>query len=521
MEAGVVIRGGLVVEGPGSCRIGDVAIEGDRIVAVGQLGEIDAATVIDATDCVVLPGFIDAHVHAEGHLLGGDPLEGALLQGVTTFILGQDGTSTAPTADAETRSELDAYWSALNGPTPASIPARLSVGDLLREFDGGPLNVAYLVPNGNLRLAAIGWHDERADAAAIATMRKLLEAGLEDGAVGFSSGLDYTPSKHADTAELKALCAALSGLDVPYVTHMRGYGPRVDFGVDESVEIVREAGIPLHISHFWGKTHEVIPQLDRLEADGLSVTFDTYPFVAGSTILAMAALPPDLQTGSPAAVTDRLRTEAGRERVREHVAAAGTVDVGAMILAFVDSPSLRELEGMTLAAAARERGLSVGDLVVELLTESGFRAAVIVQKPDALGDADIRAAALDRRQMVGSDGIYSGSHPHVRGYSTFAKFIDIAVGRGDGLDWAEAAEHLSTRAARRFKLEGRGSIAPGAFADVVVLRPGDLSYSDDVREAPRLARGVEHVFVNGVAAVADGKATGGRGGQALRRSDHA
>src|SRR6185437_10852839 len=138
---------------------------------------------------------------------------------------------------------------------------------------------------------------------------------------------------------------------------------------------------------------------------------------------------------------------------------------------------------------------------------------------DALGEADILAAALDHRQMVGSDGIYSGSHPHVRGFSTFAKFIDIAVRAEGGLDWAEAAEHLSTRAARAFKLEGRGQVAPGAFADLVVLRPDELAYSDDVSEAPRLARGVEHVFVNGVAAVADGAPTGARNGQALRRSD--
>jgi len=508
-----------VAEGSGVCRVGDVAIEGDRIVAVGTLEGVEAATVIDAFGCVVLPGFIDAHVHAEGHLLGGDSVEGALMQGVTTFVLGQDGTSTAPSADLAVRTELDTYWSALNGPTPASVAARLSVGELLDEFEGGPLNVAYLVPNGNLRLAAVGWADERADAAAIAAMRELLEAGLADGAVGFSSGLDYTPSKHADTAELKALCAALSGLGVPYVTHMRGYGPHVEVGVDESLEIVGEAGVPLHISHFWGKTDQVLPQLDRIEAAGVAVTFDTYPFVAGSTILAMAALPPDLQTGSPGAVTERLRTEAGRRLLREHVESPATIDVGGMILAFVDAAPLRELEGLTLAAAARKLGLPLGDLVVELLVESGFRAAVIVQKPDALGEADILAAALDHRQMVGSDGIYSGSHPHVRGFSTFAKFIDIAVRAEGGLDWAEAAEHLSTRAARRFKLEGRGSIAPGAFADVVVLRPDELAYSDDVTEAPRLARGVEHVFVNGVAAVADGAPTGVRNGHALRRSD--
>jgi N-acyl-D-amino-acid deacylase len=299
---------------------------------------------------------------------------------------------------------------------------------------------------------------------------------------------------------------------------MRGYRQRAAAGIAEAVEIARGAGIPLHVSHFSGTVDEVVPHLDRAEAAGVDISFDAYPFVASSTILAMAALPTELQTGSPNDTIGRLRSAAGRAALSGHIASPASRDVGAMILAFADAPSMRHLEGMPLAEAARHERLSVADLVVELLVQSEFRVAIIDQRLGAFSEADIREVACDRRHMLGSDGTYIGSHNHVRAYSTFAKFIAITV-RSRRLEWHRATQHLSTRAARRFKLVGRGVIQAGAFADVAVLRPESLSYADDVRKPPRHAQGIDHLFVNGVHAVAGGEPTGARGGRALRRDD--
>ena len=415
VRADVVIRGGLVADGSGAeARVADVAVAGAWISAVGQLADFEAASTIDASGCVVLPGFVDAHVHAEGVLLNGGSVDGALLQGITTFVLGQDGTSLAPATSADVLATLDQYWSALNGRAPTSLSIPLSVADLLVSLDGASVNVAYLVPNGNVRLAVAGWTADAADAEQLDEMRRLVRNGVADGAVGVSSGLDYTPSKYANVDELGSLCSELAAYGLPYVTHMRGYRQRAAAGIAEAVEIAKRAKTPLHVSHFSGTTDQVLPHLDRAEESGVDISFDAYPFVPSSTILAMAALPAELQVGSPDDTIDRLRSDAGREALRAHLASPDSRDVSAMILAFVDAPSLRHLEGMQLADAAEAEGMALSELIVEMLVQAGFGVAIIDQRIGAFSESDIREIARDRRHMVGSDGIYVGSHPHVR-----------------------------------------------------------------------------------------------------------
>ncbi len=207
----------------GDARAADVAIEGDRIVRVGDVPE-PGRTELDAAGCLVTPGFVDAHVHGDAILFSDRVHLPALHQGVTTYVIGQDGCSFAP-GTAETVAQMSDYFAAVNGRLPTTAP--WSVGEFVGAFDGlSTVNVAYLAPHGNIRLNVVGTASRAATRDELAAMQRQVEEALDDGAVGLSSGLDYIPSRYADTDELAALCRPVADAGAVYVTHMRGYGAR-------------------------------------------------------------------------------------------------------------------------------------------------------------------------------------------------------------------------------------------------------------------------------------------------------
>ena len=304
----LLITGGRIVDGSGCPWFhGDVGVRGDRIAALGRLSHAEAALRIDAGGCVVAPGFIDAHVHGDLMLLADPHHEPAIRQGVTTYILGQDGVAMAPAASA-TLAYMRQYTAGFSG-NPELTERWSNVADYLACFDNRcALNVAYLIPNGNVRMEVMGLTDRPSLPAEREAMGRLVRAGMEQGAVGLSSGLDYIPSRYADTDELVALCKHLAPFDGVYVTHMRRYDPEGVLGsMDEVFRIGREAGVPVHISHFNSRAELVLPKIDAGRTDDIDVTFDLYCYLAGSTILGMAVIPPEIQEGGVAATLARLR----------------------------------------------------------------------------------------------------------------------------------------------------------------------------------------------------------------------
>jgi N-acyl-D-amino-acid deacylase len=514
----LLITGGRIVDGSGCPWFhGDVGVRGDRIAALGRLSHAEAALRIDAGGCVVAPGFIDAHVHGDLMLLADPHHEPAIRQGVTTYILGQDGVAMAP-ASPTTLAYMRRYTAGFSG-NPELTERWSSVADFLACFDNRcALNVAYLIPNGNVRMEVMGLADRPSLPAEREAMGRLIRAGMEQGAVGLSSGLDYIPSRYADTDELISLCKHLAPYDGVYVTHMRRYDPDGVLGsMDEVFRIGREAGVPVHISHFNSRAELVLPKIDAGRADGIDVTYDLYCYLAGSTILGMVALPPEIQEGGVSTTLARLRDPAIRRQLRDWFARP-RVPLETIRLAHVAAgvgASWQRFEGWTLEAAAREASMDVGEFVCELLIAAEMVVGCIVPHVNR-GQKDVEELMRHPAMMAGSDGIFVVGFPHPRGYGCFARYLGHHA--RDARTWTleEAVQHLAAHAARRFGLKDRGLIREGMAADIVVFDPATIADRSTYEDGRQLAVGMHHVVVNGQLVLHAAKRTGALPGRALR-----
>ena len=517
----VVLAGGRVVDGTGNPWFrADVGIRGDRIAAVGALGRAEARRRLDVTDHVVAPGFVDTHVHADLALLA-DPLhEAAIRQGVTTYLLGQDGVAMAPASPA-TLAYMRRYTAGFSGRFEVAEPWS-TMAEYLARFDRrAAVNVACLIPNGNVRMDVMGLETRPPTRDELQHMRRIIRQAMEEGAVGISSGLDYIPSRYAQTDELAELCREIAPYGGVYVTHMRGYAPANVIGaMDEVFRIAREAGVAALISHFNSQADLVLPHLDRARASGLDVAFDLYGYLAGSTILGMIALPPWVQEGGADATLARLADPAVRARLRAEGFSGPRGPLDEVRLSYVEAPAYRAYEGLTLAEAARRAtgragGEAIVDFVCDVLVASALAVGCVVAHQQRT-ESDVTALMRHPAMMGGSDGIFAGGRPHPRGWGCFGRYLGHYV--RDARTWTleEAVQHLAAHPARRLGLGDRGLIRPGLAADLIVFdadRVGDRSTYADGRQP---AEGVEHVLVNGELVLVDGQRTAALPGRALR-----
>ena len=511
----LLISGGRIVDGTGLPWFhGDLGITGNRIAAIGSLGDADARERIDASGKVVAPGFIDAHVHGDLALLKDPMHEPAIRQGVTTYIVGQDGVAMAP-GSTETINYMRAYTAGFSG---LYEPARSwsNLGEYLDGFDGRcALNVACLVPNGNVRMDAMGLTSRPPTTRERGQMRRQVREAMEHGAIGLSSGLDYIPSSFAGTEELIALCEEIAPFGGVYVTHMRAYDPeRVLASMDEVFRIGREAGCGVHISHFNSRADLVIPHLDAAGRDGIDATFDLYCYLAGNTILAMVALPPWVQEDGCAATLARLADPAVRRRLRGFSGPRGSHQE--IRLSFIAAPEYRHLEGLGLEEAAQRSGRDMETFVCEVLLASRLAVGCIVPHRNR-GEEDLRALIRHPAMMSGSDGIYAGARPHPRGWGCFARYLAHYVREERVWTLEQAVQHLAAHAARRFGLKDRGLLREGMAADVVVFDAETIAERATFEDGRQPAVGVEQVVVNGELVLHDGRRTQALPGRALRR----
>jgi N-acyl-D-amino-acid deacylase len=515
---GLVIRGGLVVSGLGELPFeGTVGVAADRIVEVTRGGASAAAAtgsvdVIDATGLIVCPGFIDAHVHGEPRVLAGGPLPEATLQGVTTYVVGQDGCSFAP-GSAPWLEYVNGYFGAVNGQghfpsSPLTIAAFLDLVDRKSS-----VNVAALVPNGNLRFDAMGLRTSEPSEAEVAHMARSLAQGLAEGAVGLSSGMDYLPSRMAGPREMASLCRTLAGAGAVYVSHIRGYGGLVDGGLSEIFDVARSSGAPIHISHLWGPSARIASLVDGAIGESIDCTFDSYPYTSGCSILAMALLPADLQGEGPARTLERIADEAVRAELRRVVT---TEKLELLTFGSIASPTYAWCEGRTLVAGAADAGAHPVDLACDVLLASGLDVGVIMGRRD-FDEADMTALLTHDAHMLSSDGIFVGRHPHPRGWGAFARAVGVHTVQRQDYSWPDAVKHLATNAARRFGLVGRGVLEPRAVADIAVIDPTTVSDRSTYDQPRQPSVGVRHVVVSGVPVLRDGEITGATSGRAVRR----
>ena len=392
------------------------------------------------------------------------------------------------------------YFRAINGQHPTFRGG--SVAELKQTYAALPIRVEVLAPHGTIRYAVTGADARPATEAEVAAMVALLEEALDDGAVGLSTGLEYVPAAYADEAELVALARVCAARGVPHVSHMRGYEEKAGRAFAELVRVARASGVATHVSHYHGPAEELAGYVDAARASGLDVTFDSYPYLRGSSILSMVTLPTWLPIAEPERTVALLRDPAVRERLRtEHF--PGLAGLWERVTMANVPGELRWTEGLALLDVAERLGLDPEDTALELLVSTRLQAGCVFAQPPTNSAASVRSLANHEAQLAGSDAIYGGGRPHPRGWGAFARFASEHVGAGDWT-WADAADHLSARAARRFGLAGRGEVRVGAVADLVLVDPAtvrDLATYEDPRTP---AQGVDDVVVGGRRVLAGG-----------------
>ena len=515
----VVIRNGSVIDGSGGpAYFVDVGIRGSVIEAVEDLGEVQAGITIEADGKAVAPGFIDSHAHSDVMLLADPQHAPKLLQGVTTEVLGQDGLSYAPLS-SDNLQLYRRYLAGLNTSLDVGWDWS-SVAEYRDRFDGQvAINTAYLIPHGAIRLEVVGMEDFPLAGDDLRRAQRLVERGMEEWGVGFSTGLAYYPQVYSDTQELIELCRpAADGVFAPHLrTIFRGepFDP-----VQEAMDISRGSGIALHLTHFgpgWD-----ISMVDRAKDDGLDVTFDAYPYFSGSSTL-MAFLPPWAQVGGPDEILERLADPELRRRMEGEVAgvriANRIMSWGDMMISHAPSATNNHLVGLTIPEATEARGFETcEEFVCQILLEENLEVGHrMPPPPDEVVEAGSEKymRLLEREDYaVSSDSILAGDKPHPRAYGTFPKVLG-PLRRRYGNSLEELVNRMTGLPASRFGFGDRGLIQPGKAADVVVFDP-DVVTDTATYDVPKsYPQGIEYVLVNGKIAVEDGEPTGVMAGRAL------
>ncbi|APE23617.1 MULTISPECIES: N-acyl-D-amino-acid deacylase family protein [Streptomyces] len=522
----LVFHDAEVVDGTGGPSYrADVAVDGGRIAAIVKEGAAagcqrpTARRVVDAEGLVLSPGFIDMHAHSDLALLRDPDHSAKAAQGVTLEVLGQDGLSYAP-VDDRTLAEVRKAITGWNGSGDDIDFDWRTVGEYLDRLDRGiAVNAAYLIPQGTVRMYAVGWDDRPATEAELDHMRRLVAEGMEQGAVGMSSGLTYTPGMYAKDAELTELCKVVAGYGGYYCPHHRSYGAGALEAYQEMVTLTREAGCALHLAHATmnfgvneGRAPELLALLDEALDGGADISLDTYPYTPGCTTL-VAVLPSWASEGGPEAVLARLRDDATAERIRHHLEVIGSdgchgvpMDWDTIEVSGVSEAALTDWVGRRVDGWESARRLLLEDrLGTTILQHVGH-------------EENVRTIMRHRVHTGGSDGILQGLKPHPRAYGTFPRYLGRYVRELGVLSLEECVAHLTSRPAARLRLPDRGVVREGHIADLVLFDPETVG-AGATYESPRtLPTGIPHVLVNGEFVVEDGKRTSALAGRSVRRA---
>ena len=526
-----VIRGGTIYDGSGSRpTVGDIALRGDSIVAIGTALNGRGTKEINAKGLAVSPGFINMLSWANESLIHDGRSQGDIRQGVTLEVMGE-GESMGPLTDSMKTVFLSQQgdirypinWTTLGGYMDSLVAKGIST------------NVASFVGATTIREHVIGWDDRPPTPTELARMQTLVREAMEEGALGIGSSLIYTPAFYAKTDELIALVKAAAPYGGMYISHMRSEGNRLLEAIDELMTIAREGGVRAEIYHLkaagqsnWPKMDRALAKIDSARAAGLAITADIYPYPAGATGLD-AAMPPWVQEGGYAAWAKRLQDPAIRARVKQEMMtptdkweslylAAGSPEK--IILIAFKADSLKKYTGKTLAEVARLRGTSPEETAMDLVIRDGTRVGTIYF---LMSEENIRKQLAKPWVSVGSDegsyapeGVFLESNPHPRAYGSFARVLGKYSRDEKVIPLEEAVRRLTLLPATNLRIKRRGKLAPGYYGDVVVFNPATIIDKATFDKPHQYATGVLHVFVNGVQVLANGEHTGAKPGRVVR-----
>lgn len=529
----VLIRNGTIYDGSGQAPYtGDVAIRGDTLAAVGDVGNATARLEIDARGLAVAPGFINMLSWATESLIADGRSQSDIRQGVTLEVFGE-GWSMGPWNEAMKKEVLerqgdikfDIQWTTL--------------GEYLRYLEnrGVSCNVASFVGATTVRIHVLGYEDRPPTPAELEEMKQLVRQAMEEGALGVGSSLIYAPAFYAKTDELIELCKVAAEYGGMYISHIRSEGNRLLEAVDELITIARAAKIPAEIYHLkaagksnWHKLDAVIAKVEQARAEGLRITADMYTYTAGATGLD-AAMPPWVQEGGHDAWVRRLKDPAIRKKVAKEMTtptdewenlylAAGPEK---MLLIGFKSEKLKPLTGKTLAEVAAMRGTSPEETAMDLVIEDDSRVGTVyflMSEENVRKKVALPWMAFDSDEAsLAPEGVFLKRNPHPRAYGTFARLLGKYVRDEKVLPLEQAVRKLTSFPAENLGLKRRGALKPGYFADVVVFDPATVQDHATFERPHQYATGVQHVFVNGVQVLQDGEHTGATPGRWVKRTE--
>jgi N-acyl-D-amino-acid deacylase len=515
MAYDLLITGGRLIDGTGLPWFwGDVAVQDGRIVAVGRLAGVVAQREIKADGRVVSPGFIDMHTHSDLQLLANPLHECKTRQGVTTEVVGHDGLGLAPLTPqvAAILQEQLAGW---NGRSDVAWDWS-SITTYLDRFDGHvAVNVATHVPHGTVRLIVMGEEDRAPTDDEMHRMQALIDSAMREGAIGLSTGLTYAPCMFADDDEMVELCKTLRPYNGIYSPHHRNYGMEALKGYADSIEIGRRAGVPVHLTHCHfgfpvnkGRAPELLAMIDRARADGVEITMDTYPYLAGNTYL-HSLLPSWVQAGGSRAILERLQSADIRARLRHELEVTGSDGFHGVPLGW----EMIVIAGTPLPEAAAQAGKDSFTYFCDLLVETSLGVACLA----FIGNEEnVQTILQHPAHMVGSDGILVGELPHPRGWGSHARYLAHYTRELGLLTWEEAVRKMTSAPARRIGALDRGILRPGFAADIVVFDPDKIQDTATYEQPRQHPEGIHYVVVNGKLVVDNGSVTGETPGRALR-----
>jgi N-acyl-D-aspartate/D-glutamate deacylase len=526
----LLVRGGRVIDGfGGPARKADVAISSGQIEAVGDLPAMSAPHEIDATGLVVTPGLIDIHSHSDFTLLVDGRAHSQLYQGVTTEVVGNCGHGCAPLAGDDVgrfipniygwRARPELEWRSLDQYLCALQDARPAV------------NVAALVPHGNLRIACVDDTSRPATDDETGQMVRLLAESLEAGAFGYSTGLEYPAERASASGELVRLCREVAAAGGLYAAHTRNRERSAVEAVDEAVEVARQSGVRLQVSHILPRrggpsdnSRRCIGAVDRAVSSGIDAALDIHTRLHGITNL-INVLPPSIVEGGPRAVREALSDPRERERIKSHDSMIASFGLGGWDRVYVFSaPAQPDLNGRSVASLC-STGVDPFDAIFDVLhreAQTGDPSRVLCIC-HAYEESDLLDAVRHRSCMVGSDATALCTDGPLAGesflgaYSWAGWFFGRAVTETRTLPLEEAVRRLTTLPAERLSLRDRGAITKGMAADVAVFDPERFRAVATLESPNEPAVGMRHVIVNGTVAFRDGRPTGARTGRVLRR----
>lgn len=525
-----LIKNGLIIDGSGKPGYrGDLLIENDRIAAVGNIVAIADAEVIDADGLVIAPGFIDTHSHSDLQILLNPEVLPKVMQGVTTEVLGQDGVAMAP-LPAQYISPWRKNLAGLDGDSDDIDWNFKDTAGYLKLIEAAKpgLNECYLVPHGNIRMEAMGLDNCQPNDEELQKMRDITRREMDAGAVGLSTGLIYMPCAYGHTEEVIEMCKVVAEYDGLFVIHQRSEADTILDSMEEVIRIGRESGVHIHYSHFkvcgknnWDKIDSIVGLLEKAKTEGVQVSFDQYPYVAGSTMLGVI-LPPWVHDGGTDKLVQRLHDPELRKKMVHDIKTGihgwdNFVDFAGLDQIFVTSVKSKKNEdaiGLSLIQLGELRGKDPFEATFDLLMEEENAVGMV----DFYGTEEHVKLFMKRPEMNAcTDGLLGGK-PHPRVYGAFPRILGKYVREDKALTLEEAIRKMTGKPAETFHIRERGLLKEGYYADVVLFNPETIIDKGTYTDPAQYPEGIVQVIINGVTTVKNGKHSGNRAGRVLRRS---